>query len=139
MRRACSSRQQRQRGCGSEQRACVWQQAAAAGGTIAMNGRQPACMRQKAADAVCMRQHAVAAACVQQCAAAAAYVWQRVGAASSMIAMETVMAAANRWHNCNGWGWRQCKGWQDGGKIAMDNSDGDWQLWVKAGVGGCSG
>ncbi len=38
-RRACSSMQQRRRGCGSEQRVCVWQQVAAAGGMIAMDGK----------------------------------------------------------------------------------------------------
>ncbi len=57
---------------------CVQQQqAAAAGGMIAMDGRQPACMRQWAADAVCVRQCAAAAACVRQ----------QAGAASSTIAM----------------------------------------------------
>ncbi len=79
--------QQQRRGCGSEQRACVRQQAAAAGGMIAMDGRQPACLRQRAADAACMRQWAADAACVRQHAAAAACVRQRAGAASSMIAM----------------------------------------------------
>ena len=53
------------------------QQAAAAGGMIAMDGMQPACMQQWAADAACMRQGAAAAACVRQ----------RVGAAGSTIAM----------------------------------------------------
>ncbi len=47
---ACSSMQQRRRRCGSEQRALVGPQALADGGTIAMDGRQPACMRQRAAD-----------------------------------------------------------------------------------------
>ncbi len=50
--------QQRWRGCGSKQRALVEPQAAADGGTIAMDGRQPACMRQRAADVACMQQHA---------------------------------------------------------------------------------
>jgi hypothetical protein len=83
----CSSRQQQRRGCGSEQRACVRQQAVSAGGTITMDGRQPACVRQWAADAACMQQRAAVAACVQQRAAAAACVWQQAGAAGSMIAM----------------------------------------------------
>ncbi len=50
--------QQRRRGCGSEQRALVEPQAAADGGTIAMDGRQPACVRQRAADAACVQQRA---------------------------------------------------------------------------------
>jgi hypothetical protein len=87
MRHACSSRQQWRRGCSSEQRACVRQQAAAAGGTIAMDGRQPACVRQRAADAVCMQQRAAAAASMRQRAAAAACVRQQVGAAGSTIAI----------------------------------------------------
>ncbi len=49
-----------------------------------------------------------------------------------MIAWETMMAAASRQHNCNGRWWRQRKGRQDGGKIAMDNGDGDGQLWVNS-------
>ncbi len=69
--------QQWRHGCGSEQHACVQQQAAAAGGMIAMDGMQPACMRQWAVDAACMQQHAAAAACVRQ----------RAGAAGSTIAM----------------------------------------------------
>ncbi len=69
--------QQRWCGCGSEQRACVRQQVAAAGGMIAMNGMQPACVRQWAVDAVCMQQRAAAAACV----------WQWAGVAGSMIAI----------------------------------------------------
>ncbi len=87
MRCACSSRQQQWHGSGSKQRACVWQQAVAARGRIAMDGRQPACMRQWAADATCMRQRAAASACVRQHAAAAVCVRQRVGAAGSTIAM----------------------------------------------------
>ncbi len=87
MQHACSSRQQRWRGCDSKQRACVRQQAAAAGGTIAMDGRQPAFMQQREADLACVRQRAAAAACMQQRAAAAACVQQRVGAAGSTIAM----------------------------------------------------
>jgi hypothetical protein len=55
----------------------VRQQGAAAKGMIVMDGRQPACVRQWAADAVCVRQHAAVAACVRQWA----------GAAGSMIAM----------------------------------------------------
>ncbi len=69
--------QQRQRGCSNKQRGCVRQQAAAAGGMIAMDGMQPACVRQWAGDTACMQQRAVAAACVQQ----------RAGAAGSTIAM----------------------------------------------------
>ncbi len=69
--------QQRRRGCGSKQRACGRQQAAAAGGMIAMDGMQPACVRQQAVDVACMQQRAAAAVCVQQ----------RVGSAGSMIAM----------------------------------------------------
>ena len=75
--RACSSMQQRRRGCSSMQRACVRQQAAAARGMIAMDSRQPACMQQWAVDAVCMQQHAAVAACVRQ----------RARVAGSMIAM----------------------------------------------------
>jgi hypothetical protein len=70
--------QQQRRGCGSEQPACVRQQAAAAEGKVAMDGMQPACVQQWAADAACMQQRALAAACVQQ----------RVGAAGSTIAMD---------------------------------------------------
>ncbi len=120
MRRACSSRQQWRRGCGSEQRACVWQQAAAARGMIAMDGRQPACMQQRAADAVCVRQRAAVAGCVRQGAAAVACVRQQAGAAGSTIAMvdsdgcgqpaaqlqwvAAVVAQrmAGRWQDCNG-------------------------------------
>ncbi len=112
MRRACSSRQQRRRGCGSKQHACVWQQAAAAGGMIAMDGRQLACMRQWAADAACMQQCAAAAA--------AACVQQRAGAAGSTIAMgdsdgcgqpaaqlhwaaaAAVQRTVGRWQDCHG-------------------------------------
>ncbi len=61
-----------------QQAACVCAAAGGGGrGMIAMDGIQPACMRQWAADATCMQQRAAAAACVQQ----------RVGAAGSMIAM----------------------------------------------------
>ncbi len=60
-----------------QQAACERQQAAEAGGMIAMDGMQPECMRQWAADAACMQQHVVAAACVRQ----------RAGAAGSTIAM----------------------------------------------------
>ncbi len=84
---ACSSKQQRWRECGSKQRACVRQQAAAAGGMIAMDSRQPVCMRQRAADAACVRQHAAVAVCMQQRAAVAACVQQWAGAAGSTIAM----------------------------------------------------
>jgi hypothetical protein len=88
MRRACSSRQQRQRGCGSKQRVCVWQQAAVAGCTIAIDGRQPECVWQQAADSACVQQHAVAAACMGQHAAVAACMRQRAGAAGSTIAIK---------------------------------------------------
>ncbi len=47
------------------------QQAAAAGGMITMEGRQPAYVWQWAADVVCMRQCAAVAACVRQQAVAA--------------------------------------------------------------------
>ncbi len=58
--------------------ACVCvQQAVAAGGMIAMDSRQPACVRQWAADVACMQQRAAAAVCVRQ----------RVGAAGSTIAI----------------------------------------------------
>ncbi len=42
----------------SKQRVLVELQAAADGGTIAMDGRQPACMRQRAVDVACVQQHA---------------------------------------------------------------------------------
>jgi hypothetical protein len=61
------------------------------------------------------------------------------GRPAARLQWETVMAAANRWHNCHGRRRRWRKGRWDGGKIAMDNGDGDGQLWVKAGVGGRSG
>jgi hypothetical protein len=50
--------QQWRHGCSSEQHACVELQAAADGGTIAMDGRQSACVRQQAVDAACVQQHA---------------------------------------------------------------------------------
>ncbi len=50
--------QQRRRGCGSKQGALVEPQAAADRGTIAMDGRQPACVRQWAADVACVQQRA---------------------------------------------------------------------------------
>ncbi len=50
--------QQRRRGCGSEQHALVKPQAAADGGMIAIDGRQPVCVRQWAADVACMQQRA---------------------------------------------------------------------------------
>ncbi len=122
--------QQRRRGCSSKQHACVRQQAAAAGGMIVMDGRQPACVRQWAVDAAWVQQRAAAAACVRQWA----------GAAGSTTAMGTVMAAASRRHNCDGQRQqRQRKGRRDGGKIAMNNDYGNGQLWVKVGVGGHSG
>jgi hypothetical protein len=43
----------------SKKRAMVEPQAAVDGGTIAMDGRQPACVQQRAADVACMQQHAV--------------------------------------------------------------------------------
>ncbi len=55
-------------------------------------------------------------------------------------AWDTVMAAASWRHNCDGQRrWRQLKGRQDGGKIAINNDYGNGQLWVKAGIGGRSG
>ncbi len=51
--------QQRRRGCGSKQRALVEPQVVADGGTITMDGRQPACVRQRAADVACVQQRAV--------------------------------------------------------------------------------
>jgi hypothetical protein len=50
--------QQRRCGCGSKQRALVEPQAAADGGTIAMDGRQSACVQQWAAGAACVQQRA---------------------------------------------------------------------------------
>jgi hypothetical protein len=50
--------QQRRRGCNIEQHALVEPQAAVDGGTIAINGRQSACVRQQAADVACMQQRA---------------------------------------------------------------------------------
>ncbi len=50
--------QQQWRGCSSEQRALVEPQAAADGGMMAMDGRQPVCVQQGAADVVCMQQGA---------------------------------------------------------------------------------
>ncbi len=50
--------QQQRRECSSEQRALVEPQAAADGGTIAMDGRQLACVQQWAADVACMQQRA---------------------------------------------------------------------------------
>ena len=59
---------------------------------------------------------------------------------AARLQWDTVMAAASWRHNCNGQQWRrQRKGWRDGGKIAMNNDYGNGQLWVKAGIGGCSG
>ncbi len=50
--------QQQWRGCGSEERALVEPQVAADGGMIVMDGRQPVCMRQRAADVACVQQRA---------------------------------------------------------------------------------
>ncbi len=50
--------QQRRCGCGSKQRACAERQAVVDGGAIAMDGRQPVCVRQQAADAACVQQRA---------------------------------------------------------------------------------
>ncbi len=55
----CSSMQQRRHGCGSKQHALVEPQAATDGGMIAMDGRQPVCVQQWAADVACMQQRAV--------------------------------------------------------------------------------
>ncbi len=46
------------RRCGSEQHVLVEPQAAADEGMIAMDGRQPACVWQRAADVACEQQHA---------------------------------------------------------------------------------
>ncbi len=48
--------QQRRGGCGSKQCALVEPQAAADGGTIAMDGRQPVYVHQQAADVECVQQ-----------------------------------------------------------------------------------
>ncbi len=61
------------------------------------------------------------------------------GQLAAQLQWETVMAAASWRHNCNGWWQQRRKGWRDGDKIAMNNGDGDGQLWVKVGIGGCSG
>ncbi len=63
----------------------------------------------------------------------------RRGRPAAQLQWETVMAAASRRHNCDGQRRQRRKGQRDGGKIAMDNGDGDGKLWVKAGVGGRSG
>ncbi len=129
--------QQRWCGCGSEQRACVRQQAAAAGGMIPMDGRQPACVRQWVADAACVRQWAEAVACVGQGAAVVACVRQQAEVAGSTIAMEDSDGSGQ---HCNGQRQPQWhKGQWDGGKVVMNNGNGDGQLWVMAGVGGRSG
>jgi hypothetical protein len=53
---------------------------------------------------------------------------------------DTVMAAASRWHNCNGQQRQQRrKGQWDGTKIKMNNDYYDGQLWVKAGIRARSG
>jgi hypothetical protein len=80
----------------------------------------------------------------RQCACNSVQRWRcvcgsRQGQPAARLQWETVMAVANQQHNCNGQQRRQHKGWQDGGKIVMDNGDGDGQLWVQAGVGGRSG
>ncbi len=113
-----------------QQCACVRQQAAVAGGMIAMDGMQPACVRQWAADAACMRQRAAAAVCVRQWA----------GAAGSTIAMgysdgSGQPAAQLRWAAAAAAAQRMV----GRRKNAMNNDYSDGQLWVKAGVGGCSG
>ncbi len=108
----------------------MWQQALVAGGMIAMDGRQPACMRQWSTDVACVRQHAAVAACVRQ----------RAGAAGSTIAMgysdgSDQPAAQLQWAAAVAAAQRMA-GWR---KIAMNNNYGDVQLWVKAGIGGRSG
>ncbi len=124
--------QQRWRGWGSKQRACVQQQAAVARGMIAKTaGSQRACGSGQQMSHACnsVQQH------------------QRVCGSgrerpAAQLQWETVMAAASRRHNYDGQQrrrrWWQ-KGRQDGGKIAMNNNYGDGQLWVKVGVGGHSG
>jgi hypothetical protein len=74
---------QRRRGCGSKQRALVEPQTAADGGMIAMDGRQPACMRQQAADVACVQQHAAERRVCDSVQ------WQQVGGSSQQ-------------HDCNG-------------------------------------
>ncbi len=75
--------QQRQHGCGSKQHALVEPQAAADGGTIAMDGRQPGCVRQQAADVVCVQQRAA-----ERCVCDSVQ-WQQAGRSSQQ-------------HDCNG-------------------------------------
>ncbi len=75
--------QQRQRGCGSMQREFVEPQVAADKGMIAIDGRQPACVRQWAADVVCM----------QQCAAEG-------GVCDSMQRQRA--GGSSQQHDCNG-------------------------------------
>jgi hypothetical protein len=136
---ACSSRQQRWRGCGSKKRVCVRQQAAAAGGTIAMDGRrQRACSSGQRMRCACNSVQRQRRACdsVQRH-------WRVCGSGrgqpAAQLQWETVMAAANRHYNCNGRRRQQRKGRQNGSKIAIDNGNSDGQLWVKVGVGGHSG
>ncbi len=139
MRRVCSSRQQRWRGCSSKKRACVRQQVAAAGGTIAIEaGSQHVCgsgqwmrhacnsmqRQQRACDSMQRQQHVCGSG---------------RGRPAAQLQWETVMAAANRRHNCDGRRGQRHKGRWDSGKIAMDNGNSHWPLWVKAGVGGHSG
>jgi hypothetical protein len=50
--------QQRWHECGSKQHALVEPQAAVDGDMIAMDGRQPACVQQWAADVACVQQRA---------------------------------------------------------------------------------
>ncbi len=59
---------------------------------------------------------------------------------AAQLQWDTVMAAASRRHNSDGQQRQlRCKGQRDGGKIAMNNNYSNWQLWVKAGIGGRSG
>ena len=61
-----------------QQAACVCAAAGSGGqGNDCKDGRQPACVRQWAANEACMQQHAAASACVRQ----------QAGAAGSTIAM----------------------------------------------------
>jgi hypothetical protein len=83
--------QQRGRGCGSKQCALVEPQAAADGGTITMDGRQPACVQQQAADVAFVQQRAAERRVCNRVHR------QRVGAASSTIAMDDSDGSRRRW------------------------------------------
>jgi hypothetical protein len=67
-------------------------QAAADGGTIAMDGRQPMCVRQRAADVASMQQRAA-----ERRVCNSVHSSKRMGAASSTIAMEDSDGSRRRW------------------------------------------